>query len=205
MKEKRENYAAALETYRKIKIEFLYIDLTVCSRCLGTDAHLREGLSEVAQILESAGVETDVRKIKVESELQARALGFFSSPTIRINGNDIAPEFRESRCETCETCVSGGVVDCRVWIFQGREYTEAPKAMIVDAILREVYGGPQGRNSPAAPRKLPENLRRFFADRTGRTAPEASSCCPPDEQASCCEPSEKAACCSSESTDCACR
>jgi Domain of unknown function (DUF2703) len=196
--------AAVLESHQKITIEFLCLDLTVCTRCLGTDANLREALSEVAQILKMAGVEADVRKIQVESEAQARALGFFSSPTIRINGNDIALEFRESRCESCESCVSNGTVDCRVWIYQGREYTKAPKAMIVDAILREVYGGSVRRKSPSAPRGLPENLRRFFADRAGQTASESSSCCPPDEQVSCCESSEKAACCPSESTDCAC-
>src|SRR5437867_2111430 len=114
---------------RRIEIEFLYIDLTVCTRCIGTDGNLRAALAEVAQILETAGVEVSLRKTRVESVEQAEALGFFSSPTIRINGRDIAFEFRESRCASCGTCACNSAVDCRVWVFQGRDYTEAPKAM----------------------------------------------------------------------------
>jgi len=36
----------------------------------------------------------------------------------------------------------GRDVDCREWVYQGKEYTASPKAMIIDAIFREVYGGP---------------------------------------------------------------
>ena len=180
---------------RKIYIEFLYIDLTVCTRCIGTDQNLQAALSEVSQILESAGVEVSLRKTRVESEGQAEALGFFSSPTIRVNGKDIAFELRESRCDSCETCVCNGAVNCRVWVFQGRDYTEAPKAMIVDAVLREVYGGTPPQALQARPREVPENLRRFFAGKDKKAAKQKSQCCPPMEQAACCEPSEKAVCC----------
>jgi hypothetical protein len=191
---------------RKIEIEFLYIDLTVCTRCLGTDANLQEALSEVSRVLEVAGVEVSLRKILVESEEQAQALRFFSSPTIRINGKNIALEFRESRCTSCEACTCNGTVDCRVWVFQGQEYTEAPKAMIVDAILREVYRGTSSEEPPMRSREVPENLRRFFAGKAAKTAPKESSCCPPVEQASCCEPSEKAVCCgASDSKGCGCK
>jgi len=190
---------------RKIQIDFLYVDLTACTRCIGTDAHLEEALSEVSRILEAAGVEVSVRKTLVESEEQAKAVGFFSSPTIRINGKDIALESRESRCESCEACAGNVPVNCRVWIFQGKEFTEAPKAMIVDAILREVYGGTTSKEPPARSRKrldVPENLRRFFS---GKAAVKESSCCPPAEQADCCEASEKAACCgASDSKGCGC-
>jgi hypothetical protein len=192
---------------RKIEIEFLFIDLTVCSRCMGTDANLEEALTEVSQILAAAGVEVSVRKILVESEEQAKALGFFSSPTIRINGKDIALEFRESHCDSCEACAgNSGPVNCRVWVFQGQEYTEAPKAMIVDAILREVYRNTSPEEPPIRPRETPENLHRFFAGKAAMTATKESSCCPPTEQASCCEPSEKAACCgASDSKGCGCK
>ncbi|MBI3812086.1 MAG: DUF2703 domain-containing protein [Nitrospirae bacterium] len=195
---------------RKIEIEFLYVDLTVCTRCMGTDANLEEALSEVSRILEAAGVEVSVRKTLVESEAQAKALGFFSSPTIRINGKDIALEFRESRCDSCEACAGdSGPVNCRVWVFQGKEYTEVPKAMIVDAILREVYGVASSQKPPARPHKLrnvPDDLRRFFSGKAAMTATKKSSCCPPTEQADCCPPSEKETCCgASDSKGCGCR
>jgi hypothetical protein len=191
---------------RKIEIDFLYVDLTACTRCIGTDANLEEALSEVSRILEAAGGEVSVRKTLVESEEQAKALGFFSSPTLRINGKDIALEFRESRCESCEACAGNVPVNCRVWVFQGKEYTEAPKGMIIDAILREVYSAPLSQEPLERPRKsreVPENLRRFFS---GKAATKQSSCCPPAEQADCCAASEKAACCgASDSKGCGCK
>ena len=206
MKKVGKQEAIPSASHRKIEIDFLYVDLSVCTRCKGTDAHLEEALSEVSRILGAAGVEVSVRKTLVESEEEARALGFFSSPTLRINGKDIALEFRESRCESCEACAGNVPVDCRVWVFQGKEYTEAPKGMIIDAILREVYRDTSSQEPPERPREsqeVPENLRRFFS---GKTATKQTSCCPPAEQADCCAESEKAACCgASDSKGCGCK
>lgn len=191
-----------------VKIDFMYIDLEVCERCRGTDANLDAALAEVSSVLEAAGREPVVRRTLVESEEQARALGFVSSPTLRVNGRDIALEFRRSRCESCESCSCNGTVECRVWVWQGQEHTEAPAAMIVEAILQEVYGGLLPQAVPAAEVDVPENLQRFFAGRaqvlSAREAPAA--CCSPTEHASCCEPEAKASCCGDAATDeCGCR
>ena len=56
-------------------------------------------------------------------------------------------------------------MDCRVWVYKGKEYNIPPKAMIIDAILREVYSDKQGQLNDRADSKayqLPDNLRRFF-------------------------------------------
>ncbi|MCL6479528.1 MAG: DUF2703 domain-containing protein [Peptococcaceae bacterium] len=147
---------------RRLDIEFMYLDLSVCTRCQGTETSLEEAVSEAARVLEAAGVEVSVRKIHVQSEEQALELGFVSSPTIRVNGRDIQLEVRENLCESCgDLC--GDNVDCRVWVYQGKEYTTPPKAMIIDAILREVYGAPAGApQGPSRMEALPENLKRFF-------------------------------------------
>jgi hypothetical protein len=192
---------------RRMALELLYLDLEVCTRCIGTNANLEAALSEVSQILAAADVEVSVTKTLVASEEQAQALGFFSSPTIRLNGRDIALEFRESRCASCEACACNGMVNCRVWVFQGREYLEAPKPMIVDAILREVYTG-QPQSAPAAVlfTDVPENLKRFFSSKTQQKATEKSLCCPPAEKVRCCEPSEQASCCGpADSGSCGCQ
>lgn len=150
---------------KRLHIDFMFIDLTVCDRCLGTDVNLEEAVAEVASVLRATGYEIDVRKILVESEEQARELAFVSSPTIRINGQDIQLDGKESLCESCGD-VCGEDVDCRVWVWQGREYTTPPKAMIVDAILRHVYGGQQATR-PAV-KEVPDNLKRFFAAKSKR-------------------------------------
>jgi hypothetical protein len=181
---------------RTVAIDFLYLDLDVCERCRGTDANLETALATVGTVLEAAGADARVTKTLVDSEQKARAVGFVSSPTIRVDGRDIALEFRESRCES-EACAcadgSGTAIDCRVWVHQGREYTVAPVPMIVDAILSEVYRDSRHAAPPSA-RDVPENLLRLFRSK-GRAA--EGPCCDARPQESCCEPSNKALCCGS--------
>jgi hypothetical protein len=179
----------------ELGIDFLYLDLETCTRCRGTDANLDAALAEVDRVLDAAGVDVTVRKTLVGSAEQARALGFVSSPTIRVNGRDVALELRESRCAECgEACGCEGAIDCRVWVWQGREYTVAPMPMIVDAILHAVYAGKEQSAAPAAKAaEVPENVMRFFAGKAQKAG--AAGCCSQAEQTTCCEPSEKASCC----------
>jgi hypothetical protein len=178
---------------KTVAIDFLYLDLEVCERCRGTDANLDAALATVGSVLESAGAKVRVTKTLVDSEQKARALGFLSSPTIRVNGRDVALEFRESRCES-EACAcadgSGSAIDCRVWVYQGKQHTAAPVPMIVDAILSGVYAGATAKAAPAG--DVPENLLRLFRSRARR---EEAACCDASRQESCCGQSQKASCC----------
>lgn len=195
---------ADLSVNRTIEIDFLYIDLETCSRCIGTHRNLDEALGEVSGILESTGVNVVIRKTLLESEEQAQELGFFSSPTIRVDGEDIALEFRESRCKDCEECACNGEINCRVWVFQDKEYKEAPKMMIVDAILQAVYG----HRKPMIQKPfegVPDDLKRFFSGKSGQKNSGSAPCCPPGDQEACCEPAEKTVCCeTAESGRCGC-
>lgn len=147
---------------RRIVIDFLYLDLSVCTRCQGTDDALAEALAEVSKVLEATGVEVVVNKINVTTEELAIQHRFVSSPTIRVNGRDIQMEVKESLCESCgDLC--GDEVDCRVWVYQGKEYTVPPKAMIIEAILKEIYGGVGGSNIVTEEYVIPENLKHFYA------------------------------------------
>lgn len=188
---------------RKLTIELLALDLNTCGRCTGTGANLDAALATVADVLREADVEVEVRKTVVTSAAQAERLRFESSPTIRINGRDIALELRESNCGDCgDICGCEGQVDCRVWVWQGKEHVEAPKALIIDAILR-AYG--QAWEPPPKSGKryhLPENLKKFFAATAAQSAAASKDkCC---DRTACCEESEKEACCGTVSSGAVC-
>ena len=188
----------SVPTSRTVEVDFLYLDLATCTRCRASDATLDAAVEAVRPALDPLGVGVEVSKTLVETEGQARALGFVSSPTIRVNGRDIAGELIESSCQECgELCGSEGGVDCRVWDYRGVRHNEAPTGLIVEAILAEIGRSSSARSeeTPEAtpPGDVPENLKLFFAG-TG-AAGEAASCCSTAEQATCCDPSEKAGCC----------
>lgn len=83
--------------------------------CVGTDRNLESALDLAREVLEATGVEVEVNKIHVESAGQARELRFVSSPTIRVNGCDLAFELKESACG-CDACTdaAGAPIACRI-------------------------------------------------------------------------------------------
>ena len=148
---------------RKIQIDFLYLDLEVCTRCQGTDQVLDEAVADVQQILQAAGVSAEINKVNINAADLAIQYQFVSSPTIRINGRDIDVDVKESLCESCgDLC--GDSVDCRVWTYQGIEHNQPPKAMIINALLQAVYGPPVEipANDGVESYHLPENLKKFY-------------------------------------------
>src|SRR3954454_2520147 len=172
------------QTSGRLRLEFLFLDLTTCSRCLGANRSLESALDVVREALQATGVELEVDKILMESAEQARALRFVSSPTIRVDGRDVALELRESSCRS-DACTDGcgDQIACRVWVHRGEEYTEPPVAMIVDAVLGHVYGGAPPRGArQREPYVLPDNLARFSSAKTGSAESEKSACCAASDQ-----------------------
>lgn len=144
----------------EIVVDYLYLDLNVCKPCQETEEVLDEAVSEVSMVLKSTNVNIIVNKIHIHSKEEAIFHKLESSPTIRINGNDIDIDIKETSCKSCgDLC--GEDVNCRVWVYQGNEYTTPPKAMIIDAIFNEIYGSKQNRNINDH-YILPENLEVFF-------------------------------------------
>jgi hypothetical protein len=173
-------------TGRELKIELLALDLTSCGRCIRTSENLHAAVSAVASVLRETGVRVRVEQHVVRSAEQAERLRFVASPTIRLNGRDIAVELRESGCSNCgEGCACGGGVNCRVWVWQGKEYLEAPKPMIAEALLK-AYADLDKPAAAPDPYSLPENLRGFFAGVEAKRADECESgCCDPTSAATC--------------------
>jgi len=146
---------------KKITIDFLFLDLSVCTRCQGAESNLDEALKDVSHVLQATGTDVVINKVNVNTEELAVKYKFLTSPTIRVNGRDIQMEYKESLCESCgDLC--GDEVDCRVWIYQGNEYTEPPKAMIIEGILKEVYGGGSHISYKEDEYIVPDNLKHFY-------------------------------------------
>jgi hypothetical protein len=207
--------AEGAATAKRLRIDFLFLDLTACGRCRGTDRNLGSALEAARDLLAATGTEVEVNRVHVQSAEQARQLRFGSSPTIRVNGHDVALALRESSCGS-EACTDGcgEQIGCRVWVYDGPEYTEPPVPLILDAIQRAIYAGPvEHHRAELDPYELPENLARFFAGKAAASVSEAPAraplqpdCCSPADQRSCCDPEDKADCCGASSGEgCGCR
>lgn len=162
-----------MKSKKEIVIDFLFLDVSVCTRCQGADNSLDEALGDVAKVLEATSVAVKVNKINVNTEELALKHQFVSSPTIRVNGRDIQLEIKESLCESCgDLC--GDEVDCRVWVYQGEEYNIPPKAMIIEAILKSVYGI-EAEIIHDSEYLVPANLKQFYE--LMKTKVTKESCC----------------------------
>ena len=129
-----------------VDVELLYLNLDTCDRCQATDHNLDAALESLSGVLQAAGRKVTVHKTHVTTQEQATQLGFASSPTIRVNGRDIAAQLEESTCGACSS-IAGTEVGCRTWDGE----TSAPVATIIDAILRAVYSGVADDASPPTP------------------------------------------------------
>jgi len=174
---KRPSFVGKLQpmapSRRTLTIELLVIDMKTCTRCVPTGARLAEAVRLLTPIAESLGIELVERMTLVGTPGEARRRALVSSPTIRINGRDIAQDIRESRCESCGEIAGGGAsIDCREWHYKGTVYSAAPLPMLLEAIMRamlDIDAIPMVEPRPLA--ELPDNLVRFFR---GGASP---SCC----------------------------
>ena len=162
-----------------VEIDFHFLDNEVCGRCRDTGAHLDMALEALRPVAELIGRGLEVRKTKIESTEQARELGFVSSPTIRVDGEDIAPAIEESVCEPCgDICGCGEDFQCRVWRWRGESYPAAPAGLIAEAILGTLVSRrAEAEPSPREIAELPVQLPRFFEYRQGGAVASASKCC----------------------------
>lgn len=146
---------------KEITVDFLYLDLNTCERCVSTDSALNEALDTLSGVFQILDYLVKVNKKNITSRELAEQYRFISSPTIRVNGVDICSEVKESDCADCgELC--GDNVDCRVFTYEGKDYEQPPAAMIVEGILRVLYGNLASEEFSYV---LPDNLKNYFSRR----------------------------------------
>lgn len=132
-----------MSSKKSLTIEFLYLDLDSCTRCQITNKSLKDSLEELKGALDDLGLDVEVKEIRVKNEKEAGKYQFVSSPTLRINGQDIEtilygePRLRKSYCGSC-SAICGEDKECRIFKYGGREYEYIPKAMIIEAINRVI-------------------------------------------------------------------
>lgn len=160
---------------KKVIIEYLYLDIDTCDRCIGTDTVLDEVMMILTPAFNLAGYEVLYNKIKMETEKIAIKHRFISSPTIRVNGNDICQSVLENSCGCCSD-ISGTDVDCRVFEYNGRNYEVPPKEMLADAILKAVFVQDE-KGCSCRDYELPDNLKQFFNGKENKKCSCGSSCC----------------------------
>ncbi|MGN1015019.1 MAG: DUF2703 domain-containing protein [Butyricicoccus sp.] len=162
---------AEMDAGKKLRIEYLYLDLNTCDRCIGTDAVLDNVIEVLRPALELAGYEVDYQKREMTTAQLAKQYHFLSSPTILVNGHDILGDVRESNCGCCGE-IAGVDVNCRVFEYEGKSYEVPTKEMLANAILKSL-------NAQSAcscdTYELPENLKRFYEGKMKR-AEHVSSC-----------------------------
>ena len=158
---------------KEIKIEYLYLDLSTCDRCIGTDVVLDEVVAALCPALELAGYAVDYQKREMTTAELAEQYHFLSSPTILVTGQDIFGPVLESDCGCCGD-IAGVAVDCRVFLYEGKTYEVPTKEMLADAILKSLGRAPACAREPYT---LPENLKRFYAGKAKKSQGCTCSCC----------------------------
>lgn len=147
---------------RLLSVDLLYLDRDVCTRCRGADETLAAAVASATPALRAMGITLEVRRTLVDAEEAAQRLRLITSPTIRIDGRDIAPLVEESTCESCGDLMTSGSVGCRVWLWRGEQYTSPPEALIVEALMRAALAPREQPSALPSDFALPENLRSFF-------------------------------------------
>lgn len=160
---------------KKIVVEYLYLDLQTCDRCIGTDNVLDEVMMTLTPALQLAGYEVAYNKIEMETSELAERYRFLSSPTIRVNGRDICMSVKENSCGCCSE-ISGTDVDCRVFEYNGEDYEVPPREMLAEGVLRAVFGQADDECTCGG-YKLPDNLKDFFEGKKNKAGCSCGSTC----------------------------
>lgn len=145
-----------------VRVEYLFLDDRVCSRCASTKDILTAALETLRSSLTEAGYTLSIESIHIDSLTKAEQYRLLSSPTIRVNGVDLAPVIFESDCPDCGT-LCGTEMMCRDWMVDGSVQTVPTKALLMRLILNAVCSDRTAVAIEAY--EMPASIRRFFTER----------------------------------------
>ncbi len=161
---------------KSVLVEYLYLDLQSCDRCIGTERELDEVMKILTPALKLSGYKVEYKKIEMKTAELAEKYKFLSSPTIRVNGIDICASVSENSCGCCSD-ISGTDVECRVFEYMGESYEVPPREMLAEAILKETFA-PSGGGCACGGYEIPQNLRAFYEGKKKKSGCSCGgSCC----------------------------
>lgn len=150
-----------------VTIEYLYLDLNVCDRCIGTYKVLRDVVKVMVPTLNLAGYKVILRKREMSTPELATKYRFLSSPTIRVNGVDICEtgEYHSIEENNCSCCgdIAGTSIDCRVFRYGDKTYEIPPKEMIAYSVLKTLFS--DKKHVSSSKYVMPENLKVFYKNK----------------------------------------
>ena len=159
----------------KVNIDYLYLDVSVCTRCQGSDMNLENAVETLKS--QFPNHDFNLNKIHIDTIDLALKEKFVSSPTIRVDGKDLPIAFKENNCDSCgDFC--GDSVDCRIWVHNGEEFESAPTEMLVD-LVTDYINEKVSLHSVPSNYAIPDNIIHFFSARLNKenSVQEGSSSC----------------------------
>jgi len=167
------------KTLKDINIDYLFLNLTKCKRCIDTNSVLESSVSKVENLLGDERIKIKVNNIHINTEDKAREFGLEVSPTIRINGRDIQSDWTDNQCSECgDLCNCAQCITCRVWKWNGKEYLAAPENLIVNAILKNIYSEKSSTlDYKFKIKELNSNIKTFFSEKNNNSDKCDCSCC----------------------------
>lgn len=102
-----------------MKVEVLYV--------AGCPSH-RAAVALVREVLDAQGVATQIEEVLVKDGEMARELQFPGSPTIRVNGRDVAGEAQRA---------AGFALSCRLYTCSNSKQSGLPPAEVIHRAVLE--------------------------------------------------------------------
>jgi hypothetical protein len=144
-----------------VVLELFALDTAACSPCVSAMANLHAAAAALSRELTGSGYIVATRVIVLEDTAHAALLGISSSPTVRVNGHDIALDVLEESCPSCSS-VAGTTIDCRTYEWDGQRFDHPPVPLIVDAVHQHLVSGARRAATQTLAASQPTSVERFL-------------------------------------------
>lgn len=148
-----------------VLIELFALDTEHCAPCRSAVGDMFRAAAELTRQLDGSSYAVATRVVHLASAEEARRLAVVSSPTVRVNGRDVAWAVQEQRCPSCSE-LAKTPVECRTYLWQGQWYDHPPVPLIVAAVRRYLNtdDGDHHHGSGDRPSQpVNTSIDRFFA------------------------------------------